>query len=154
MKIIQRPSPNFNDRAPGKPLDMIIIHYTDMEGAEDALEKLCSPESKVSAHYLISKEGDIYQMVNDSQRAWHAGVSQWDGETDINSRSIGIELDYPGHTNGLCPYPDEQIHSLIALCKTLQEKYIIPTNRILGHEDVAPGRKQDPGPYFPWDKIK
>ena len=154
MKITQHPSPNFNERAPDKPLDMIIIHYTDMTSAEAALNRLSDPEAQVSAHYLISKDGEIYQLVDDSKRAWHAGVSEWEEETDINSRSIGIELDYPGHSNGLAPYPEVQIQSLIHLCKEIQNRYRIPKSRIIGHEDVAPGRKIDPGPHFPWIQLK
>lgn len=154
MKIIQRPSPNYNQRAPGSTIDLIVVHYTDMLSAEDALHRLCDPQSEVSAHYLISKSGEIYQMVNDEHRAWHAGVSSWQGETDVNSRSIGIELDYPGHTNGLVPYPEAQINALLTLCKHLQETYNIHKTQIIGHEDVAPGRKVDPGPFFPWDHFR
>ncbi len=154
MEIIQRPSPNFNDRTPGKPTDMIVIHYTDMVPVEAALDRLCSPKSKVSAHYLITMSGEVYQLIDESKRAWHAGISEWEGETDINSRSIGIELDNPGSSNGMVPFPDIQIQKLIELCSDIQTRVHIPPNRIVGHEHVAPGRKQDPGPLFPWQKLR
>lgn len=154
MKIIQHPSPNFNNRGPGKLTDMIVIHYTDMVPVAAALERLCCPGAKVSAHYLITMTGTIYQLVDESKRAWHAGISEWEGETDINSRSIGIELDNPGPSNGMEPFPDIQIQKLIELCTDIQTRLYIPPNRIVGHEHVAPGRKQDPGPLFPWHQLR
>lgn len=144
-------SPNYNVRAEGKSINMVIIHYTDMISAEAAFERLCDPESKVSAHYLIDKDGQIYQLVDDTHRAWHAGVSSWDGETDINSCSLGIELDNLGHTHGPESFSNGQIQALLSLLAELVNRYKIPPQRILGHSDVAPGRKIDPGPLFPWD---
>lgn len=149
--MLWRPSPNYNERK--TPLDMIIIHYTDMASAQDALERMCDAASEVSAHYLIGKDGQIYQMVKDEMRAWHAGVSSWEGESDINSRSIGIELDNGGETQDYPPFPGVQIETLIDLCHSLIAKHNILPTRIIGHSDVAPGRKKDPGPQFPWDLL-
>jgi N-acetylmuramoyl-L-alanine amidase len=151
MNIIQTPSPNFNERP--MAIDAIILHYTDMVSTEAALAWLINPASKVSAHYLISEEGTIYQMVKEEDRAWHAGVSYWQGQHNLNDSSIGIELANPGHTHGYQPFPDAQIEALIELCLEIQKRWSIPGNRILGHSDVAPGRKQDPGPLFPWERL-
>jgi N-acetylmuramoyl-L-alanine amidase len=129
---------------------MIILHYTDMLTAEEALARLCDPISKVSAHFLIGKEGMLYQLVDPEYRAWHAGVSSWEGENDINSRSIGIELDNLGHTFGPEPFSMPQINTLLDLLVELTQIYGIPAHRIVGHSDVAPLRKQDPGELFPW----
>jgi len=150
LKKIHNPSPNFEPRPPGAPLDMIILHYTDMLTAEEALARLCDPISKVSAHFLIGKEGMLYQLVDPEYRAWHAGVSSWEGENDINSRSIGIELDNLGHTFGPEPFSMPQINTLLDLLAELTQIYGIPAHRIVGHSDVAPLRKQDPGELFPW----
>lgn len=148
MEIIQVPSPNFNERL--LPLDAIILHYTDMTSAEEALAWLSNLESRVSAHYLIDEEGQIFQLVAEDKRAWHAGESYWQGCTDLNSCSIGIELANPGHSHGYQPFPEAQIASLIRLCKDIRKRWHIPSERILGHSDVAPRRKQDPGHLFPW----
>ncbi|MBA3814077.1 MAG: N-acetylmuramoyl-L-alanine amidase [Alphaproteobacteria bacterium] len=134
-------------------IDAIIIHYTDMESAEAALAWLTNPVSKVSAHYLIDEDGRIYQIVNEEHRAWHAGESYWQGRTNLNNCSIGIELANTGHSHGYKPFPEAQIHSLIELCREIKERWSIPSNRILGHSDIAPGRKQDPGHLFPWERL-
>lgn len=148
-------SPNYTERRGGheKP-SMIIIHYTGMKTGQEALERLCNPNSDVSAHYVIEEDGRLFQLVDDDKRAWHAGVSEWKGETDINSASIGIELVNPGHEWGYREFPDVQIDVLINLCRDLIAKYEIPLDRILGHEDVASGRKQDPGELFPWERLR
>ena len=151
MKIIKSPSPNFNERP--TVVDSIIIHYTDMMSAQKALEWLINPESQVSCHYLIDEEGQIYKLVEEKMRAWHAGESYWQGRTNINDCSIGIELANPGHTHGYIPFPEVQINSLINLCKEIQNRWRIPSSRILGHSDIAPQRKQDPGHLFPWEKL-
>jgi N-acetylmuramoyl-L-alanine amidase len=124
-----------------------------MLSAEEALQHLCNPGSRVSAHFLISKEGTIYELVDPGKRAWHAGVSFWQGDNDINNRSIGIELDNLGHTFGPEPFPAIQISSLINLLEDLTRTYAIPPHRIVGHSDIAPSRKQDPGELFPWAKL-
>jgi N-acetylmuramoyl-L-alanine amidase len=153
LRKIHNPSPNFEPRPPGTPPDMIILHYTDMLTAEEALTRLCDPISKVSAHFLISKEGELYQLVDPKYRAWHAGLSSWAGEKDINSRSIGIEMDNLGHTFGPEPFPIPQMNRLLDLLAELTEIYGIPAYRIVGHSDVAPLRKQDPGELFPWHDL-
>lgn len=148
-------SPNFTERRGDheKP-SMIIIHYTGMKTGEEALERLCDPETGVSAHYVIEEDGRLFQLVDENKRAWHAGVSEWQGETDINSASIGIELVNPGHEWGYREFMEPQIEVLIELCCGLVAKYDIPLERVLGHEDVSPGRKQDPGELFPWDRLR
>lgn len=138
-------SPNYDLRRP----TMIVIHYTSNNEPERSIETLTSPVRKVSAHYLVDGQGRLYQLVPESQRAWHAGQSYWAGTTDINSTSIGIELD----NNGSEPYKDTQINTLIALVRDMQERHRIKPMNVVGHSDVAPGRKVDPGPYFPWAKL-
>jgi len=145
-----RPSPNLDERKDGPP-DMILLHYTGMQTGQAALERLTTAASKVSSHYVVFEDGRIVQCVPEDMRAWHAGVSSWGGETDINSRSIGIEIVNPGHEFGYSDYPLRQIAAVIALCKTiLTRRGPISADRILGHSDVAPQRKQDPGEKFPW----
>ena len=145
-----RPSPNLDERKDGEP-DMILIHYTGMQSGQAALERLTTAASKVSAHYVVFEDGRIVQCVPEAMRAWHAGVSAWAGESDINSRSIGIEIVNPGHEFGYPDYPLRQIAAVIALCKTiLTRRGPISADRVLGHSDVAPARKQDPGEKFPW----
>lgn len=151
MNIIKTPSPNFNERP--SAIDAIIIHYTDMVSPEAALAWLTNPLSNVSAHYLIDEGGQIFQMVDENQRAWHAGESSWQGRTKLNDCTIGIELANPGHSHGYTPFPETQIVSLIELCLDIQQKWSIPSNRILGHSDIAPQRKQDPGHLFPWERL-
>lgn len=153
LNILQHPSHNFEVRPNGISPDLIILHYTDLPSVEEALHRLCDPEFKVSAHYLISKEGQIYQLVDPTYRAWHAGVSWWQGEKDINSRSIGIELDNLGHQFGPEPYPIIQINALVSLLGELVIRFQIPPHRIWGHSDVAPLRKMDPGELFPWQVL-
>jgi N-acetylmuramoyl-L-alanine amidase len=146
------PSANFEERKGGQPPDMILLHYTGMETGDAALRRLCSPDSKVSAHYVVFEDGRIVQCVPEAKRAWHAGVSSWGSDTDINSRSIGIEIVNPGHDLGYPDYPLRQIAAVIALCRSIiTRRGPIAPDRILGHSDVAPARKQDPGEKFPWD---
>ncbi len=145
-------SPNFNDRR-GADIDMVVLHYTDMASCDAAIARLCDPASEVSCHYLIRKDGVIFGLVSEEFRAWHAGVASWQGASNINDRSIGIELDYPGHQAGLPPYPDQQITVLVDLLRDIIPRYQIPLDRILGHEDIAPERKIDPGENFPWSRL-
>jgi Negative regulator of beta-lactamase expression len=147
------PSPNHGERKNGCPPDMIILHYTGMADAGEALQRLCNPVAEVSAHYFIFEDGRVLQLVPEARRAWHAGVSSWAGETDINSRSIGIEIANPGHEGGLPPFPEQQINAVIALCRDIAERWKIKPERILAHSDIAPGRKVDPGERFPWQKL-
>lgn len=132
---------------------MIILHYTGMKTGKEALERLCDPAAQVSAHYVIEEDGTIHQLVDDDRRAWHAGVAYWDGLTDINSASIGIEIVNKGHEFGYEDFPLKQIESLKALMKRLIQKNNIAADKILSHSDIAPGRKIDPGEKFPWDEL-
>ena len=151
--LIDRPSPNNDARAPGQGIDMLILHYTGMASTEAALDRLCDPEAKVSAHYLIDERGTVYRLVPDQRRAWHAGVSAWAGDTDINDRSLGIELANPGHEFGYVPFPEIQMASLETLAQDICQRHGIPARRVLGHADVAPSRKQDPGEFFDWHRL-
>jgi len=153
LKKIIYPSSKFEARPSEVRPDLVVLHYTDMLTAEEALTRLCDLEAKVSCHFLISKEGDLYQLVDPKYRAWHAGVSSWQGAGNINCRSIGIELDNPGHTHGLKPFPAPQIEALLILLKEITKTYNIPAHHIVGHSDVAPLRKKDPGELFPWHKL-
>jgi len=145
------PSPNFDERA--LPVTMVVLHYTDMLGTDSALARMCDPQAKVSAHYLITEGGEVIRLVEESRRAWHAGLSYWRGIRDVNSASIGIELDHPGHTNGYRPFADAQIEALVPLLHRIVQAHDIPRANVVGHSDVAPSRKLDPGELFPWDRL-
>ncbi|MGA8319631.1 MAG: N-acetylmuramoyl-L-alanine amidase [Xanthobacteraceae bacterium] len=147
------PSPNQGDRNDGRRVDTIVLHYTGMRHADAALELLKAPGSEVSCHYFVHEDGRIVQLVQESQRAWHAGKSSWAGETDINSCSIGVEIVNPGHDHGYPPFPKRQIAAVTALCRSILTRHSIPSTRILAHSDVAPARKQDPGEKFPWQTL-
>jgi len=151
--VIERPSPNHNARPAGTPIDILLLHYTGMETAEAALDRLCDPEAKVSAHYTIDEDGTIYRHVDEARRAWHAGKSYWAGATDVNGRAIGIELVNPGHEFGYRPFPEPQMTALIALAAEIVARHAIPPHRVLAHSDVAPDRKQDPGELFDWERL-
>ena len=149
MKIISHPSPNFGPRKDGKTPRHLILHYTDTKTGADALKIMCDPERQVSAHYMADDNGDIYQLVDESMRAWHAGQSYWEGESDINSTSIGVEIQNPGHSFGYQPFPDVQISAVIELCKAICARHDIKPWHVLAHSDIASDRKQDPGHLFP-----
>ncbi|MEO0818038.1 MAG: N-acetylmuramoyl-L-alanine amidase [Pseudomonadota bacterium] len=156
MRIIQKPSPNFNDRR--HPLDMLVLHYTGMETGAAAEARLCDPAAEVSAHFVVREDGVVVQMVAEDKRAWHAGVSAWQGEGDLNSRSIGIEIvngghDFPASDGSLPAYPEAQIAAVISLCRAILARHDIPRTRIVGHSDIAPARKADPGEHFPWQRL-
>ncbi|QJE72272.1 N-acetylmuramoyl-L-alanine amidase [Aerophototrophica crusticola] len=153
MRLVDLPSPNFGPRRGGIRPDMLVLHYTGMRSAEDALDRLCDEEAQVSAHYVIDEEGTVYRLVREDKRAWHAGRGCWRGETDINSRSIGIELVNPGHEFGYRPFPIAQMASLILLAGELVREYAIPPLHVLAHSDVAPDRKEDPGELFDWPSL-
>jgi len=146
-------SPNFSKRKDVGLLDTIIIHYTGMQNANAALSYLCNEESKVSAHYFINEEGQIYQLVDDCNVAWHAGVSKWLKRKNLNDTSIGIELVNPGHEYGYKAFSEEQYKSLEQLITLLFNKYNIKKDRVLGHSDIAPSRKSDPGENFDWHRL-
>ncbi len=146
-------SPNADARPAGQPIDTLILHYTGMRSAAAALERLCDPAAKVSAHYLIDEDGSVTALVAEQARAWHAGVSAWRGASGLNDRSIGIELVNPGHEWGYRPFPPAQYQACIALCQALVVRWPIPPHRVLGHSDVAPDRKEDPGELFDWQRL-
>nr|WP_240047402.1 N-acetylmuramoyl-L-alanine amidase [Sphingomonas panacisoli] len=151
MSIVETPSPNFSERQ--LPVTMIVLHYTGMRTAADAIARLTDPKAEVSAHYLIDEDGTIHALVAEDKRAWHAGSSHWRGITDINSASIGIELVNPGHEHGYRDFPDAQIDALIPLMEEIKQRHGITRGNIVGHSDVAPTRKQDPGEFFPWGRL-
>lgn len=152
MRIEERASPNHNERR-GRPLDLLVLHYTGMTSAAAALERLCDPAAEVSAHYLVEEDGRVWRLVPDERRAWHAGRAYWAGESDVNARSIGVEIVNPGHEFGYRDFPPEQIEAVFELCLGLLRRHRIPAARVVGHSDVAPLRKQDPGERFPWPAL-
>jgi N-acetylmuramoyl-L-alanine amidase len=144
-------SPNWNERR--RSVSMVVLHYTGMPSAEDALARLCDPAAEVSAHYLIDEEGIVTGLVPEDKRAWHAGRSYWRGETDVNSASIGIELANPGHEHGYRPFPEAQIDALLPLLADIMDRHDIPRANVVGHSDIAPARKEDPGELFDWERL-
>ena len=147
-------SPNFGARRGDARVDMLVLHYTGCPSAESALLWMCSPDSQVSAHYLVDEDGEIVQLVDEAARAWHAGAAFWAGETDVNSRSIGIEIQNAGHADGPPPpYPEAQMEAVVALCRDIAARHGISPRRVVGHSDVAPERKADPGEHFPWRRL-
>ncbi|WP_315736768.1 MULTISPECIES: N-acetylmuramoyl-L-alanine amidase [unclassified Bradyrhizobium] len=147
------PSANFGERKGGRQPDMIILHYTGMPDVEGAITKLCTAGSEVSAHYVVLEDGRIVQCVPEAFRAWHAGLSSWGGDEDINSCSIGVEIVNRGHDWGYPDFPPRQIAAVIALCRGIMLRRNVPAHRVLGHSDVAPARKKDPGEKFPWHSL-
>jgi N-acetylmuramoyl-L-alanine amidase len=150
-ELINAPSPNFDART--APPSMVVLHYTGMTSSAAALQRLRDPEAKVSAHYMIEEDGGLYALVAEERRAWHAGVSYWRGERDINGASVGIELVNPGHEHGYRWFPEPQIEALITLISEIRSRWIIPDCNVVGHSDVAPDRKEDPGELFPWARL-
>ena len=153
MRIIDRPSPNHDARPKGHAIDILLLHYTDMATARAALTRLTDRSARVSAHYCVDEDGTVYRLVPEKGRAWHAGVSYWAGATDINARSIGVELVNPGHTCGYRHFPEAQMQALEGLAKGILARHPIPAHRVLGHSDVAPARKVDPGELFDWQRL-
>jgi N-acetylmuramoyl-L-alanine amidase len=153
MRLLDHPSPNHGPRPPDVAVDMLILHYTGMRTAAEAIERLCAPEAQVSAHYLIDEDGAVLRMVPEERRAWHAGVAFWARRRDINSVSIGIELVNPGHEFGYRPFPEPQMAALETLCRDIFARHPIPARHVLGHSDVAPRRKADPGELFDWRRL-
>jgi N-acetylmuramoyl-L-alanine amidase len=145
------PSPNHDART--TPIDILLLHYTGMRTAEAAFARLTDPAAKVSSHYLVYEDGRIDQLVAEARRAWHAGVASWKGTTDINSHSIGIEIVNRGHDFDYPDFPDVQIDAVIVLCRDILARRTIARARVLGHSDVAPERKRDPGEKFPWARL-
>ncbi|TNE58647.1 MAG: N-acetylmuramoyl-L-alanine amidase [Alphaproteobacteria bacterium] len=151
--MISSPSPNFDARPEGQEVDILLMHYTGMRSGAAALERMCLPEAKVSAHYMVEEDGRVFQLVEEKDRAWHAGVSSWAGASDINARSIGIEIVNPGHEFGYRVFPDVQIAAVAELARGILSRHLVPAHRVLGHSDVAPIRKEDPGELFPWGQL-
>jgi N-acetylmuramoyl-L-alanine amidase len=146
----KQPSPNFNERPPGAPIDTLVLHYTGMRSGEEAIARLCDPEAKVSAHYVVEEDGRVFALVPEEKRAWHAGVSHWRGRDNLNDTSIGIEIVNPGHEFGYRPFPAAQMEAVAALCQGILERHPIPPRNVIGHSDIAPDRKEDPGELFDW----
>jgi N-acetylmuramoyl-L-alanine amidase len=172
LRFVDKPSPNFDART--RPLDLVLLHYTGMQDAETALARLTDPEpvagrypgpwqdkgalpdaplSRVSAHYVLDESGVCYRLVAEEHRAWHAGAGSWNGEGDVNSRAIGIEIVNGGHDYGLPDFPDAQIEALIALLQDILSRWALKPTRVVGHSDIAPDRKLDPGEKFPWKRL-
>ena len=150
MDVSERPSPNCRARPPGAPIDTLVLHYTGMTSAAAAIERLRDPAAAVSSHYVVDEDGTVFRLVPEVLRAAHAGVSFWRGATDLNDRSIGIEIVNPGHEWGYRPFPAGQIDAVVALALQILRRHPIPPCNVVGHSDVAPDRKQDPGELFPW----
>lgn len=142
-------SPNFGPRRDDLTPHIIVLHFTAMDSPEAAVQRLCDPQAEVSAHYLIDKMGIVTRMVEEADRAWHAGAGEWRGLDDINSRSIGIELD----NTGSHPFPEPQMAALEELMRDIRTRWQIAPEDIIGHSDMAPGRKTDPGPHFDWARL-
>lgn len=158
MNLIQTPSPNFDDRRAGKKPAYIIMHYTGTKTAEEARDRFLDPApndkvGRIAPHYMINGDGSVLQFMPEEKRAWHAGVSFWRGETDLNSVSIGIEVWNPGHEFGYTDFLPAQIDAVIELCQGIMQRWDIPPENVLGHADIAPGRKIDPGEKFPWQTL-
>ncbi len=156
MRLDETPSPNHDDRR--FKVDLLVLHYTGMESGQAALDRMRDPEAKVSAHYMVWEDGRVSRLVDEARRAWHAGVSSWHGDDDLNSRSVGIEIvngghDFPLPGGKLPPYPTDQVSAVIDLSKQIVQRHAIPPVRIVGHSDIAPLRKIDPGEHFPWERL-
>lgn len=149
--MIECPSPNWDERS--LPVSMLVLHYTGMADAASAIARLADPQAKVSAHYVVAEDGEIVRMVPEDKRAWHAGLSWWRGISDVNSASVGIEIVNPGHEFGYRPFPEAQLEALFPLVAEIVGRYRIDPANVVGHSDIAPARKQDPGELFPWDRL-
>ncbi|WP_369596523.1 N-acetylmuramoyl-L-alanine amidase [Belnapia rosea] len=153
MRIFDAPSPNQDARPPGLPIDMLVLHYTGMQSGAAALARLREAEARVSSHYLVEEDGTVFRLVPEERRAWHAGISHWRGCIGLNDRSIGIEIVNPGHEWGYRPFPALQMAAVCDLCLEIIARHPIAPWNIVGHSDVAPDRKQDPGELFDWEGL-
>ena len=149
--IIDAPSPNFDER--DRPVSIVVLHYTGMQDAQSAIQRLREPESRVSCHYLLAEDGQIVRMVDEEKRAWHAGVSYWRGQTALNGCSVGIEIVNPGHEFGYRPFTEEQMAALLPLLADIVRRHNVAPANVVGHSDIAPNRKQDPGELFDWERL-
>ena len=156
-RVIECPSPNFDarpqDQPEGQAVDILLLHYTGMESATAALARMCDESAKVSAHYCIDEDGSLTRLVPEDKRAWHAGVASWTGASDINARAIGIELVNPGHEFGYRPFAEAQMATLEDLARDILARHPIEARNVVGHSDVAPRRKMDPGELFDWPRL-
>ena len=150
IAFVDCPSPNHDVRAPGSSINLLIVHYTGMPTADGARAHLCDAAAKVSSHYLVDESGQVFRLVAEDRRAWHAGAGGWRGQDDVNSRSIGVELVNPGHEHGYRPFPPAQMAAFVLLARGILARHPIAAQGILGHSDVAPSRKTDPGELFDW----
>src|SRR6516165_5892688 len=153
LEICDRPSPNHDSRGEAARIDMLVLHYTGMTSARAALERLCDRVAGVSAHYLVEENGSIWRLVPETRRAFHAGRSCWEGERDLNAVSVGIEIVNPGHEWGYRPFPELQMLSVERLCREVLMRHPVPPRRVVGHSDIAPDRKSDPGELFDWPRL-
>lgn len=151
MDVIAAPSPNFDART--APPSVLVLHYTGMRTGQEALDRLRDPAAKVSAHYVVEEDGRVYSLVAEERRAWHAGVSFWRGRRNLNGDSIGIEIVNPGHEFGYRPFPEAQVAAVVELVGDIRGRWEIDDRDIVGHSDVAPARKEDPGELFPWKRL-
>ncbi len=152
----ERPSPNHGSRGEApqvSPTDMLVLHYTGMQSAEAALERLCDPAAQVSSHYLVEEDGTLWRLVPEARRAFHAGISCWQGGQNLNHVSIGVEIVNPGHEWGYRPFPEAQMAAVERLCRDILSRHPIPPDRVVGHSDIAPDRKSDPGELFDWPRL-
>jgi N-acetylmuramoyl-L-alanine amidase len=149
--IIDAPSPNFDER--DQPVSMVVLHYTGMTDAASAIARLRDPQARVSAHYLIAEDGQVLRMVAEEMRAWHAGQSWWRGVQSVNACSVGIEIVNPGHEHGYRPFTEQQMDALLPLLAGIVERHRVPPANVVGHSDIAPARKQDPGELFDWARL-
>jgi N-acetylmuramoyl-L-alanine amidase len=149
--IREHPSPNHDER--NEPVDMLILHYTGMQTAQAAIDRLCDPDAQVSSHYVVDEDGAVLRLVPEQRRAWHAGISWWRGHTALNGRSIGIEIVNPGHEWGYRDFPALQMAAVCDLCLSILSRHRIPARNVVAHSDVAPDRKEDPGEKFDWEGL-
>jgi len=156
IEIRERLSPNHGSRGEPpnmRPIDMLVLHYTGMRSAADALDRLCDPAARVSAHYVVEEDGALWRLVPEARRAFHAGISCWQGESDLNFVSIGVEIVNPGHQWGYRPFPEPQMAAVEVLCRDILSRHRISPHRVVGHSDIAPDRKTDPGELFDWPRL-
>jgi len=156
FSVRERPSPNHDSRgeAPNIPrTDMLVLHYTGMQSAETAIARLCDPEARVSSHYVVEEDGTVWRLVDENRRAFHAGVSCWEAQPNLNLASIGVEIVNPGHEWGYRPFPETQMTAVENLCRDILGRHPIPPHRVVGHSDIAPDRKSDPGELFDWLRL-
>ena len=151
--VRELPSPNCDDRPAGTPIDVLLLHYTGMKSAWEAIARLRDPKATVSSHYVVDEDGAVFRLVPEQRRAFHAGASFWRGHTELNNRSVGIEIVNPGHEWGYREFPILQVAALCDLCLSILARHPIPQRNVVGHSDVAPDRKQDPGELFDWEQL-